>query len=514
MRPHRSRPVILSTTLVLALAAAVAPASAATFEATVGGSTGSYGPSGQYWPSDTPLPGDDAEYDVEVDPTWEAIQDAIDAAPEDGSAVVRVRPGELPAGYGAGSTRRSVLANLPSDREEKVLVIARDGFGSVVGHASGSGYSINLHDVAMVGFDFSEHDVVYRSVSDFAAARSTYAVLNVTANAGDVTNTEFVDVAIPQARYDDSDTSAVRVAGGFGVDGLSFIGAYWAPSYKAQGSSAHTDSLQFSGTGDGAIQDVVIRDSVLVQSTNQGVQSGGVIGLHLQDTVIVGGTSGTGRYPVPSGYTSMTRSNALWGGALATSADGLIVIGSINSDYSWDSVTDSFVAFATGSQPASGAFQVEDSLTPMSPMTAWLDRVAPMPSESRLEALFSGVAEPEVPEPIKVPGQGDGSRPGTVPELTITPDDGAIVSGVAQFEVVAGSDSPIVAASVRSVEGWEVPLQCTPAGCVTEAFDTRAFDDGVYRFAVSATDADGDVTSVLTSVEVSNAVGGWTGWWW
>jgi hypothetical protein len=502
-----------------------------------------YGATGTHWPSATPQLSDTFSYDVTVEPTWEAIQAALNKAPATGNAVIRVKPGALPAGKGGGSNSPAVLTKKDTLRTSKVLIVPRDGYGTVTG-SGGLGYSFNTSDVTLAGFDFREQAVMVRGASDFALAWSTADVLNVTANAAHSKNLEFIETIIPELQAANTDTSSVRVANGYTVDGLIYKGGYWAPTYKDAGSSAHTDTLQFSGVG--SINNVLIEDSILFQSSNQGMQTEVLGSIAFKNTVIVGGQRGTERYPVAKNQAAIRLSNALWGNARSATADGLTVMGSINTDYKWKEVTNSFVSARTGSTPAKGSFAVNSAFTANTPPTAWLDAHAPLPTQEYLAEVWKnfGVLTAPEPEPTATPSATPSATPTATPTptdsptpvITPTPTPTVVPTPVAtptpeptpavpakvsptiakvypSGSTVTTAD-PLLAFSIQSDSAIAsatigtalspTPLALTQeGGRYTFKVPVAAIPKGNHTFTVKAVDADGDTTSQAFTITVA-----------
>lgn len=361
-----------------------------------------YGPTGGHWPSNTPRVTDTFVYDVEVAPTWTAIAAAIQAAPASGNARVRVQPGTLPVGSGNGSSSRPTLAAGATTRNSKILVVPRDGWGTVIGNPSStfsSGYSFTLNNVALLGFDFGAQGVVLRSCRNAAVGWSTFGVLNVTANASDVSGVELVECVLPDSLSFDGDRMAFRIAGGYSIDGLAMSGCYVAPSYRSSSSGVHTDTLQTSrSNGTTRVRNLVFADSVFFHSSSQTLQFEFTDNVAISRTAFIGGLRGTGRYPIGSDRYRMTGENTLWGGADGASgvvlADSL-VLGSISTNWKFASITNTVTSkpLASGTTVAQGGVTVDAQYASQStPLpTSWYDTWCPMPSSSRLAQVWAAL---------------------------------------------------------------------------------------------------------------------------
>lgn len=360
-----------------------------------------YGPNGGHWPSQTPAMSDAFVYDVEVACTWTAIAAGIAAAPASGNARVRVRPGTLPAGGGSGSSVTPIpLATTSASRTSKVLVVPRDGWGTVEGSlGSSSGYSFAMRNVALMGIDFSGQSVLLRSCVNAAAGWSTFAVLNVTANASDVSAIELVECVLPDSLPLDGDRMAFRIADGSSIDGLTMSGCYVAPAYKASNSDAHSDSLQISrSNGTSRVSNVTFVDTVFFQSSSQVLQFAITDGVTLRRTAVIGGLRGTGRYPISADRHTNEGENALWGAGDSASdvtmAD-CVILGSINSSWKFTSISNTVTskALSSGTAVGQGGVTVDPQFasrtTPLP--TAWFDANCPLPSPSRLASIWSAL---------------------------------------------------------------------------------------------------------------------------
>ncbi len=365
--------------------------------------SGVFGPTGAHWPSRTPRPDDAFDAVVDVDPSWSAIAAAITTAAADhpdGTIKIRVRPGTFPGGNGAGSSNTGVLDGIDlAGRSSRVLVVPRDGWGTVTPaatYASGQakGYSfVGVSGVALMGFDFLDHTVLVRNCRDFALGWSTSGRLNVTANRADVTDVELVECVIPVAASGDTDTMAFRLANGYSIDGLTMAGCYVAPSYKALGSSGHTDTLQTSRTGAGTHRNLTFRDSVFFQSSSQAVLLADAFGVTVDHVAVLGGLRGTDRYPIGADQYVMTGENALWGNPQDVAVTASAILGSIDADCSFASVADSIASKQTSATIASGSFFVDDTFADRTAAMgdAFCDAHCPLPDSGRLATIWSAL---------------------------------------------------------------------------------------------------------------------------
>ncbi|MDS0244196.1 hypothetical protein [Microbacterium aurantiacum] len=369
-----------------------------------------YGPTGMHWPARTPRVDDTFDAVVEVPPTWEAIDAAIrqlHASHPDGKAKIVVQPGQLPLGAGARSSANGVLQGIGgAGRAWRILVVPRDGWGTVTGSGSvfayeSEGYSFRgVNGVALVGFDFTQQGVVVRSCDDFALAWSTFGVLNVTANEYPTSGVELIECVLPDQLDLDGDRMAFRVANGYSIEGIEMRGCYVAPSYRAASSSVHTDTLQTSATGGGFIRNLTFADSVFFHSSSQTLQFEYAENVSFTGTALIGGLRGAGRYPFGGDRFVPTAENTLWGGraeqphaANNVLLDRTIVMGAI-SEY-WQIVQATAVTLSrpTGAMPAEADVRVDEQFATRDQALdpEWLEQHCPLPTPSRLSAVWSAL---------------------------------------------------------------------------------------------------------------------------
>jgi hypothetical protein len=341
-----------------------------------------YGPDGTHWPLNTPRA--DAARVVNVAASWSAISAAITAnARSTDPVVICVAPGTISGGNGAGSTSKGVLRNIGNaELPSRILVSACNGVGTVK-VAAGPGVAfVGVAGVSLIGIDFSAQSVMIRNSEAFGIGYSKVPGLLVTANGGSgVHDVDIVEiVAGPEAAAGAAyDRVEVKSAGGYSIDGLRFAGFYAAPNYKPTGSKSHVDTMQFVTTsGSGTISNVTLADSVLFQSSDQGIMAGANRGGAITHSAFFGGTVGQLRYPMYAGGDPITLANILHGTWSNVRVSDTIVAGSISSAYTFSAVT--------GSQSTAGAL----GFAPLGATTAAdIDRLAPMPTDARLASIWN-----------------------------------------------------------------------------------------------------------------------------
>lgn len=403
-----------------------------------------YGPDGSHWPDRTPLLTERFDWTTDVAPTWAAIGGAITTAAQsypNGKVLIRVAPGTIAAGRGAGSTATGVLQAIgATGRAHRILVVPRDGWGTVTAAGSAEtsdGYAfVGVNGVTLAGFDFVNKQVLVRGCQDFALAWSTFDVLNVTANKGaDAADIQFVECVLPNVRSTgtENDRMAFRVADDNSIRRLTMSGCYVAPSYKAAGSSSHTDTLQTSRSGGtGGIQDLTFQDCIFFQSSSQVLQLADTSGVVVRRSAFLGGLRGVDRYPIASGLHTMTGQNTLWGSAAAVSLTDSLILGSVNRGWQITSASGNVVAVASSSGlPAgySAAPSYVDRTVPMG--AAWYAANAPMPDAARLRTIWAALgsagaaaaapAAPPAPTVQPTPTPTPTPTPAPAPTPTPTP---------------------------------------------------------------------------------------------
>jgi hypothetical protein len=345
------------------------------------GPVSAVGPDGTHWPENTPRAGEARV--VQVKPTWAAISAAITAeAKTSDDVVICVSPGTITGGNGAGSSSKGVLQGIGNaDRASRILVDACDGVGTVK-TAGDKGISfVGVRGVSIVGIDMGSTPVMLRNVESFGFGYTTVGTLLITANGGrGVRDADVIEVvagaeAVAGAGYDRIE---VKSADGYDIDDLTFAGLYAAPHYKERGSSAHTDTIQFVTTsGNGTMTDIVIEDSAVFASSNQGIIAGSNSGGQIRNTLVVGGKTSQQRYPVYEGGQPVLAANSLHGTWSNLSMDTSTVAGSVSPSYSFSEVE------------ASESTKGDRGFSKLEPMTLDdLDEIAPVPTAERLAAIW------------------------------------------------------------------------------------------------------------------------------
>lgn len=349
---------------------------------------GTYGPTGANWPSRTPRTEELFDFDEECDCTWGAIEKAITRAvtsTSDGKARVRVKPGAL-SGNGAGSRDQPVLQGLGAEnRPFRVLVSPRDGVGSVT--VDDSIRIDNVTGVSFVGFWLAPYGIVLTSVRDFAWAWSKGIAFNISSStSGPVEDAELVECVTPDASAKASDTWAFRT-GEYPYRDIAVRGCYLAPSYKPDGSGAHCDTLQLSGSPDQS--GLLIQNTVIFASTNAAfIPTADATDITFDNTLVVAGDRMLVRYPLPAGSNAFTSGKPTAINAAGShgqmSARNTTFIGHVRGTFR--EVEQSTVSGKDAPDAQSGSFTSDTSLANIG--ADWLDAAAPMPTDERLRSLW------------------------------------------------------------------------------------------------------------------------------
>ncbi len=354
----------------------------------------SFGPNGTHWPSLLPTP---FLYDttvpniIDVACSWSAINTALAAVTSTQAAagvLIRVAPGDLP-GNGSGSSSTPVLQNLGSTTWTKRVTIApRDGYGTVtIGVTAGVGARIhNVHGVCFAGF-------IASSLRPSACVNSAIAWTKINNWLGvsaatnmNSSNMEIVEVVLPSFTLDDEDSAQCASSTNGSLNNFRFIACYIAPTYRTSGS-AHTDTLQFFGTG--AYTNMYFRDTAIFASSNCAIQTGDLAGLELRHCYIAAQDPALYRYPFPGGYTppnTLDVTKTFNGGGSGFKTYDSIFIGRMPYSTSpWSVVSNTTVTEAVALAPGgTGSWTVDAGLLSTIPE----DFDVPMPTDTYLNSIW------------------------------------------------------------------------------------------------------------------------------
>ncbi|CAF0883895.1 unnamed protein product [Adineta steineri] len=385
-----------------------------TLISTIFSSTVIYGPSADYYPSNTPTIAEarlfNAAHKRIVPFNAKAIEDAANSFTDEQvnrGVVVFVQPGNV-VGDGSGARSTPFIKNIgKKGQTRKILITPLGEWGSCT--FSDSIKIQSCYGIAFGGFKFT-------GVNQFGSKRGFLAqdctessVFNMAplSTFGGQTidgipswDIEFINIVLPDGflKYDannNADTASFRTASQAPVSGVRFLGCYFSPSFREAGSKAHTDTLQFSGNS--AYSDILFENTVVFGSTNAALQVGAANSYNLVRTLVIGGKATCVRYPVPSGADGYSvgyvTPNGMNGAATNATAINSIILGSIGSTR-WAYQSGSTIAYTPQSsqQPATGLkWTVDPSLANID--KTWIDARVPVPTEAYLQSIFNNARQ-------------------------------------------------------------------------------------------------------------------------
>jgi hypothetical protein len=347
-----------------------------------------YGPSGNFWPRDTPdirTPGGYTIYPAAAC-TWQAIYNAVQLAkPNAGSgAVVTIPPGSLPDDAVTNSLSARIFKDYSNTNAKRILIIARDGWGSVTA-PNGADY-INIQGLVFMGIKYSTCAVA--GGTNFGIAWSSMEENSFTFNgsaSGTIRNCTIDEICVGRDTIlKNSDTAQMQGGGGNNIVGVTIRGSYYGPTWIVDGvydhgtgpldlnkypdgKFPHTDTLQFSlAIG----SDVTFQNTAIFASHTSGIIGNSLARMKIDKCLIVGGdpVNVAGRHPfLPggAGYPGAIEGPggrpAFLGAYVDPEAKDSIIIGSPKSKYK--SAINTRVSQMPLNAPASGSFTLDASLT-------------------------------------------------------------------------------------------------------------------------------------------------------
>ena len=289
--------------------------------------TSSFGPNGTHYPIDLTWLGGEAVVELEADCSWEAITYVVSTLTAEqvaAGAAVRVKPGRL-IGRGNGSSRNPVLADLGDPSwTRNVLICPRDGYGSVTVEEAGIRLD-KCHRLSLFGFTGPDVGIVLTECSDLHLGWGQWTSLGITRGGARI---ELYELVLG-FRRDPDDTFGIRPTDSLEMTDISRHGCAFGPSVKPEGSSAHCDTAQLEGTGNGVFGPFLSYDCVDFGSSNAALLlHTAVTRAEFHHSLILGSTLPWEIYPLQAGdYPG--EPNAFSGGALDVRLYDSKVVGAI-----------------------------------------------------------------------------------------------------------------------------------------------------------------------------------------
>lgn len=289
--------------------------------------TASFGPNGTHFPEGVDWPGSVALTELEVDPDWATIAAAIGWLTPERVAegvTIRVAPGEL-TGQGAGSASSPVLEAIGDPGwERNVLIVPRDGFGSVT--VVGDGFRLNeVSKLSLFGFTGPDVSFVLTHCEGVHVGWGIWDAMSITLGGAGI---GLYELALG-FRRDPHDTAAVRPTENFAMVDLERHGCVFGPSVKPDGDPAHCDTLQLERTGEGEFGPFYSEDCVDIGSSNAAIMIDGTIStVEYRHSMVLAGRLPWEIFPLQAGDYDGTP-NAFSGAAMDVRVFDSIVVGAL-----------------------------------------------------------------------------------------------------------------------------------------------------------------------------------------
>jgi chitodextrinase len=344
-----------------------------------------YGPSGTFYPRDTPDIRTGNGYTIypAASCSWSAVNTvlrALTASQIAAGAVISIPPGTLAAGTS------DALDSYSNTATKRVLIVARDGWGSVT-TASGTTFT-NITGVVVMGIKYTTCQV--KAGKNFGLAWSSmegnYFSMNGTSS-GAIVNCTLDELCHARDTIlKNSDTSQMQSSNGNGITGVVIRGSYYGPTWMidgdydhgnepnaADGDFPHTDSLQFAGNP--IASDITFINTAIFASHTSGIISNGVTNMKFDKCFMVGGASRVtvaGRHPFlpggggyPGAKEGAGYQKTFLGTFVNAQAKDSIFIGSIAKGFT--TVTNTKVSPTPTYNPTSGSW------TSVPAMSSWVN---------------------------------------------------------------------------------------------------------------------------------------------
>jgi chitodextrinase len=343
-----------------------------------------YGPSGTFYPRDTPniLTGTGYTIYPAASCSWAAVNTVLrarTAAQIASGVVISIPPGNL------ATDTSDVLDNYSNTGSKRVLIVARDGWGSVTAN-EGTTYT-NITGVVIMGIKYSTCQV--KGGKNFGLAWSSmegnYFSMNST-SAGAIVNCTLDELCHARDTIlKNNDTSQMQSSNSNSITGVVIQGCYYGPTWMKDGiydhgsgpldstkypdgKFPHTDSLQFAGNP--IASDITFRNTAIFASHTSGIISNGVTNMKFEKCFLVGGgrVNVPGRHPfLPGGggYPGAKEGSGymktLLGTFVNAQAKDSIFIGSIAKGFT--TVTNTKVSPTPTYTPTSGSWTAAPAMS-------------------------------------------------------------------------------------------------------------------------------------------------------
>lgn len=347
-----------------------------------------FGPSGSFWPRDTPDIRTGSGYTVypATACTWQAIYDKASTLTQTqigNGAVITIPSGNLPNSTTDDSLSSRIFDGFNNANKKRILIIAKNGWGSVTLNSSAS--FTNVQGIVFMGLKYANCTVA--GGRNFGLAWSSVETNSFYTNAtaaGPITNCTFDEMCIARETIlKNNDTAMMQGGGGNTINGVVIRGSYYGPTWIIDGDYdhsnppkkppikdgpyPHTDTLQFSlAIG----SDITFQNTAIFASHNAGILGNSLARMKLDTCLLVGGdkVNVAGRHPFLQGGAGYPGSiegpggrPALLGAFVDPEAKDSIIIGSPKSRYKL--VSNTRVSQMPLNAPVSGNFTHDPSLS-------------------------------------------------------------------------------------------------------------------------------------------------------
>jgi hypothetical protein len=239
-----------------------------------------------------------------------AAGQSLTASQVNNGAKLLIRPGVI-TGNGSGSQATPAIQNMGSTSwMKRVLIRPRDGYKSVTINTA---RFFRVHGFTWAGLITGgiRWDSCINAGMAWIKCNGT-PWWNTTDGEPTMTGLHVVEVVRPAA-YVGTGDAADCWPGDANIESPIFEGMFFAPGWRAAGSSAHQDTLQFEPFG-GTVNNMTFRDNVMFGSRNTALQINALRTALIDHCYIFGKPYCLDRWPMPSGTDGSTAGWAMNGG--------------------------------------------------------------------------------------------------------------------------------------------------------------------------------------------------------